>query len=366
MGFVKSLLCDIIGRRRDNFDWRLFQPGIDLTTVDRICILLLNEKLGDAILISPLIDALTDANPDLSITIGTRAGLEPYWRSHPMVAETVVLRKGIRGMLLLRTFKCFKEGKRYRDQFDVAIYFQPYVKADHLALLRGMRAKNLIGFNKQIYRLFDYSLDERRHGADNIPIVKRTESIMNVFGKRVEPDTFRFHVRFGVDDVALARRTLSPYPGRKMLLNTYGAGREKHLTPESAARSVREIRNAGFEGYIFVSVPESKEQPYQSMLRDERTVVVGPQEKFSELFAFVDQMDIVVSPDTAIGHVAAALGKPQVCLFAHRGNVPQVWKPLNDRCQIVVSKQGKDVNDMNWAEVGDALRLILDDAFQTA
>ena len=60
---IQNVLIDVLGRRKDNFDWRCSQPPSDLASIGTFCILHHNKKAGDAILISLLVDALARLVP---------------------------------------------------------------------------------------------------------------------------------------------------------------------------------------------------------------------------------------------------------------------------------------------------------------
>ncbi|GEM_PF-2767777 len=360
---IQNVLIDMLGRRKDKSDWRCSQPSVDLASVETFCILHHNNKAGDAILISLLVDALARARPELKIYVGATAEFAAYWSKHPDVAEVIVYDAGRRRPALQRARQALRAAFGWRDRFDVAVLFQPFARLEHFALLRFLRPRILIGFNKDVYRLFDYSLEEHRQGVDLQPIAMRTRSIMRVFGVEVDPTDLRPHVPFGSEDEARALEALAPSsPGPRLLLNAYGAAPSKRLSPASVARIVAEARHAGHRGPIFVSVPRGKERDYEAALgepmgRDVK--VLGPMEGLSPLCALVASVDLVVSPDTAVGHIAAAFRKPQVCLFACRGSVPVTWRPLSDLCVTLVPPTGDDVNGIDWDEFGQAIATTL-------
>ena len=367
MGAFKNLLIDTLGRRKDNFDWRSTQPPLDLGAIENVCVLHHNVKNGDAILISMLVDALAKARPDLPIYVAAPSAFSAYWSSHPAVYRVLPL--DIRfGPHLFRAFKAWFVASSWRRRIGigVAVSFHPFARLEQFALLRSMKARATIGFNKDIYRLFDYSLEEHRHGVDLSPIATRTRSVLKLFGRDIALDELRPHLPFGPSDEALARETLSALPldGSKVLVNAYGAGKEKRLTPASIKRIVEAIRHSGHDGAVYVSVPRGSEAQYEAALKGERrsamTKVMGPQGGgLAALCALVSAVDVVISPDTAVGHIAAAFRKPQVSLFARRGSVPVIWKPLNERCIALVPPVGENVNDVDWCEVERAIRSVI-------
>ena len=143
-----NLLIDWIGRRDDALDWRGSLRTLDLDDVENVCILHHNHKAGDAILLSLLIDGLARARPDLRILVGASDSFREYWRSHPHVAEVIPFDLGRRASGLLRLKHGCETALAWRGRLDVVVSFHSLVRIEHFALLRLLRPKTIVGFNK--------------------------------------------------------------------------------------------------------------------------------------------------------------------------------------------------------------------------
>ena len=350
MQTLKNLLIDRLGRRQDGYGWREFETALDMEAVRTLCLLHTDAKLGDAIVNSLLVDAFAKARPEIEITIGTTQAFAPYWDAHPAVERTVVFPDRDKGGPFGRLRGVRDAAEPWKGRFDILVSFDSYAQLDNFALIDALRPKRVIGFNKGPYRLFDISLDDARHGIQRRHISSRLEWLLKTFRIDLPLAELEFHVPFGsleekeVDSVAQGPR---PW----MLLNSYGAAASRSLTPASVGRMLEILE---WPGTVFLSVPAGKEGEFA--LGDPRVVVIPPLSGFTALFALVARMDAVVSPDSAVAHIAAAFDLPQICLFKDRVYNPVVWRPMSERCEVVLSQGGEDVNDLDWAEFDTATR----------
>lgn len=361
MKFLKRMLVDLWGRRDDDFNWRRHTVPLDPATVRSALILHLNDKLGDAVIDSLLIDALAQHRPEIAVSVGTTGGFERFWRSHPHVRNVEIFPPSKGRSALGRVPAARRAGRALRGRYDLVVSFESFAQPDHFALLRALAPKALVGFDKNRFRLFDYSLDEGRHGVEARPIVGKVASIMRVLGEEIDPARLRPHVPFGLEDERAIRPLLDRLdrPGPRLLLHAYGSGPLKTLSPESVSRWVAELRRAGHEGPIWVGVPEGRQTAYEAASLGEGVAVLGPTPDAFGLIALVAAMDLVVAPDTSVGHIAAALGKPQIVLFPGEANVPRVWRPLNERCVVLVAPPGASVEAIAPAESATAARTLV-------
>ena len=340
MRILNALLVDLLGRRKDDFNWRRRTDVEMIDGVESVLILHLSDKIGDAVVYSRLVDAFVRARAGLRVAVGTTARFAPYWGSHPGVGEVVVLPPS-RGKGILRAYRA---GRRHRGRFDVVVSFDSFALPDHFALLRGLRARVTVGFNKHPYRIFDHSLEEGRHGVYARGVATRIESVMRVFGVEVRAEDLPAHVPLTPSDRPSA-------PGTKLLFHTYGEGKGRVLPPETIARAVDALRGAGFDGPILVGVPKGGSADFGA-----GTQALEPLANLDALFALVAGVDAVVATDTSVGHIAAALGKPQLALFTAEPNLAVAWRPLNDRCLVVRSRSATSVDALDWDEFEAAAR----------
>ena len=343
---LKRFLVDAWGGRDDDFNWRKDQGPLDPSQVRSVLLLHLNEKLGDAVIDSLLVDAFWQTHPEIAVFVGTTLSYERYWRAHPHVADVALFPPSKGRSALGRIVPARRAARAWRGRFDVVVSFESFAQPDHFALLRALAPRWIVGFHKNRFRLFDYSLDEGRHGVMARPIFSKIASVMRVFGGEIAPESLGFHTPFGAEDELRIEPILARLPGTGMrvYLHAHGTGEAKRLSPGKVLELVEELRAQDESLRIWVGVPEDRGGDYESALSGKANVTVLPPlpDAFA-LFAFVGRMDLVVAPDTSVGHIAAALRKPQIVLFAGETNVPRVWKPLNDRCAVLVAPPGEPV-----------------------
>ena len=363
MKLLKQILVDLWGKRDDDFNWRKDQGPLDPSQVRRVLLLHLNEKLGDAVIDSLLVDAFARTHPEIAVSVGTTLPYERYWRAHPHVADVALFPPSKGRSALARISPARRAARAWRGRFDVVVSFESFAQPDHFALLRALAPRWMVGFHKNRFRLFDYSLDEGRHGVMARPIFSKIASVMRVFGDEIAPESLGFHTPFGPEDEAGIAPTLARLPGEGMrvYLHAHGTGGSKRLSPGKVVELIEEVRAQDENLRVWVGVPEEGASDYESALSGNGDVaVVPPLPDAFALFAFVGAMDLVVAPDTSVGHIAAALRKPQVVLFAGETNVPRVWRPLNDRCAVLVAPPGEPIEAIAHDAFAAAVREALD------
>ena len=60
-----------------------------------------------------------------------------------------------------------------------------------------------------------------------------------------------------------------------------------------------------------------------------------PTESVLDLAAIIDNLDLIISPDTSIVHMACAFNKPLVAIYRKHMKLFEIWRPISN-CNYVV------------------------------
>lgn len=92
---------------------------------------------------------------------------------------------------------------------------------------------------------------------------------------------------------------------------------------------------------------------------DEHTRALPPCASVWELMQHIDACDLVISPDTAIGHLGAVLGKPVLVFYRDRHYNPVVWRPEGPCVTLLLPTVVGDINTFDMGELAGAVDSIL-------
>jgi len=225
-----------------------------------------------------------------------------------------------------------------RNRYDAAINLLAKDSASGAFFTAASGAGSRIGFEGQIASVYDISIP---HSADDLHIVRATSLLLEPFG--IEPigpeplsaveklhlklaDELRNATRRHVD--ALIDGTSSPI----LLLNISGSGPEKYWGGEKFIELARLARGEGFQPLIASSPADRSE--CEAIAAASGASALPTTESFEEFAAMLESADIILTPDTSVVHLAAALGKPTVMLVG-TGLVGGVWGPWGVPHRIV-------------------------------
>jgi len=316
---LRQWLVDVLGQRDDRFYWRQPLGAITLPANAKLCLWQPDGKLGDAIVTSMLLCDLAAQRPDVKVTVVVEPGLQGFWRGLPQVQEALSCRQG-RAALLHAISTC-----------DAFVSFETFLSLETLRLLRALRPTVAIGYNVGRYRLFDRSVVCTSYEWPRKHITARLHNLCELLslkhlGRNPLPEVLPAH--------RTERSTLPPHQGPTVFLNTHAAGADRTFSASTVTWLIEQLHSAGQQARILVSVPGAERTDWlariQALPQSAGNAVALTPDNTSlwEMMWLVQQCDMVVSPDTAVVHVAAALNKPVVAFYRDRAYNPLVWAPL--------------------------------------
>lgn len=367
MSLLKQILVDRLGRRRDLYAWRNDQPPLEVKPGARVCLLHLDGRLGDAVINSAIASAFERHHPSMELWIGTTPAYLDYWSSHPFVKRAVTLRPTAQRSGVFRFKEIGTLARPFKGVFDIVVYFDPFVQLDTFYLLDLLQAKSVVGFSKPHYQLFDYSLPDRQFDIEKEHITARIERLLRLFGISSPYREFPNHVPTTPESDAKAEELMtgSNASGSRILFNAYGGGADKTFNGESIQRILGMLFAQQPDLTVFLSLPldHGKIDGFERgslEIYGGRVKILYPARELSVLFSCVRKVDGVLATDTAAGHIGAAMDKPLLTFFHDISFGPIAWRPFSNRCEVVVSRGGRDVNDQDWALVPRSISGFLD------
>jgi len=116
---------------------------------------------------------------------------------------------------------------------------------------------------------------------------------------------------------------------------------------------------------VVLTVTKNGREKVESILHhfdNPRVISTGITSIF-ELAAFIDRSDVILSPDTGVIHIAAALGKPIVGIYANDPENLRVWQPNSDNYILItparISVDNNDIRGFSVDETYEAVRKLL-------
>lgn len=157
------------------------------------------------------------------------------------------------------------------------------------------------------------------------------------------------------------RDWLARLPGNGLRVGIVWSGNPAHSNDQNRSLALSALRRIAVPGICFVSLQREVRDADRAALRDSDICDVADQlRSFSDTAALVEALDLVVSVDTSVAHLAGALGKPVWILLPYRPD----WRWLMDREDspwYPTARLFRQPAPGAWEPVLDAVRVALAD-----
>tara|TARA_B110000914_G_scaffold221030_1_gene232089 strand:- start:97 stop:1245 length:1149 start_codon:yes stop_codon:yes gene_type:complete len=317
------------------FDHRQSARSYDPSEAKHIAVFRWDDKLGDSIMATLFVDAVSRERPDIEITYITgKQGVSLLGGWSAINNLIVCGRRGWKTAWSLRKLK---------GKYDLVLELGSGMSAYELFALRQLRAKHYLSYGKQDYALFDLNV-----GDDAIHFPQRYLAAASIaVGRSVEG---HFYLPESKDARRIAQDYIrsKPEQSTKALINLFAAGKHRSFTDEDAEEFLRWWLGQWPDiELMLLSVPGREEQLDRLLtaigsMRISRT----PFPASIELtVALAKEADLVFSPDTAVVHIVAALGCPMIAVYRLKGQEFDAWHPWGSKARVLFNRQAVDKYD---------------------
>ena len=276
-----------IADKKEKFDGKL-----------RSIVILAQEKLGDAILLTPLLRILRRAVPNLSIHVVTYSSVHTFFERDPNVD---VVHRGKNHYWSL--YKAMRHGK-----FDLLYNTKDHPSFTFLYQSRIIPARHRVGIDHPGHDgFYNYSIEVNFHQH----IIEKNCSVLDYIGIPYTKEDCRPYLPEGNVPESVDA-FINQISDRKVIGINLSAGEKTREWPEE--KWLRLVESIG-RSVIILSMPDrhSEKQRLENTLKE---VIPSPQtQSIYEAGRIIEHLDLLVTPDTSLVHVASCYETKVVGLY---------------------------------------------------
>jgi heptosyltransferase-3 len=293
--------------------------------------------IGDVLVTTPVITALKETWPELSITALVNQGTEAMLQNSPYVDEVIALERDHEGRLSELAYQLGLLKRLRSARFDLSLELSGGDRGAFLSLASG--AKTRVGFapKKPHVRARAFHVLADATGTQN-HVVETFLRQVRALG--IEPNDTALKLYPDAASQAKAATLLRQHgleSKQFALLHPTSRWMFKCWTPEGNAALIRRLGELGLP-VVLTAAPAQKELDFleQALEQDLSTAEVinlAGQVDLPLLGALIEQARVFIGVDSAPMHMAAALGTPTLVLFGPSGE--KMWGPWQSPAQVL-------------------------------
>jgi ADP-heptose:LPS heptosyltransferase len=349
---LRHLILDHLGKREDRFYWRQPQTEFDIPHNGTLCLWQPDGKLGDSVIHTILLNNLHKQRPDIKVVVMCAPSLTAFWALIPGVWKALPAPSASNTKKAIQDLNC---------HVNVFISLEAFASIDTLRFMAALKPVISIGLSVGRYKAFTYSLADTTYEFPRKHVTERLRNLCALMRLNYEPDTALPLVAKS----QLTERVTLSQSEPSLFLNVFGAGPQKAFTSATIDWLIQIVKQASPEMRLILNVPEDQRDAISKRLNlqpNSAMMLAPPKMSIWELSALMQQCRAVITPDTAIGHIAAAMDLPLTVLFEDAHYTPVVWPPLTKHLQIVSPTRNGNVNNFDPRQAEARLLAMLNQA----
>lgn len=311
-------------------------------------LLIRQDRIGDVLVSTPLIDALHQSRPELTIDMLVSVNNVAALDGIPSVRQGWVYHRTLASMVrIVRQIR--------RERYDVAIDLMdnPSATSTAFSLLSG--ARWTIGLAKD--NDFSYDIRVPLQSRKERHIIERLAPLAEPFGvpAALAEKAVVYEPRPAARSQAREHyRSLGCLERTKIGINISAGHERRYWGTDRFREFLRILRAKHPESAIIIgSKPSDASRAHEIAAGMPDVFVLPAQSSFDSFAAAVAHLDILLTPDTSVVHLASAFSIPSVVLFIQSNPELRVWEPFRSP-HISVVTGSDDIRTITLEHVADA------------
>lgn len=339
------------------------EKNIELKNIKRV--LVPGGRIGDMVCETPLIRELHDFFPEAEIDVYLDKIVAPLFKNCPYlnVIETKRGSRFVHKVKILRILSSWYDALLKRKKYDLYFEFANGLRFYSIFALKIMKPKYTIG----VFR-------EEKHGVrkDELTIfdiyIEKSKSNhmrdislagIEVLGKKVE--NRKYEIFLG--EIEEKYKDYFSKENINIIFNYTGGNIKKNLSIEEVKESCKKLIEINEKVIVYVmALPDKYEELEKEIKKwkEERIKICDRTKDILEASAMIKYVDILVSVDTGVVHIASAYNIPVISIFPDNENSIEYFSPKSELSYAIKCKDRSWIRDFDKAEMRKYIEEIID------
>ncbi|EKO3395495.1 glycosyltransferase family 9 protein [Vibrio fluvialis] len=311
---------------------------VQLREIKSLALLRWDNKLGDAIMSGLLVKLLQRYRPDIQVTVIT-PDFCANWFEKSTNCNTIHCGK--------RSVETAQSLRDFHGQFDAVVELGTSFDFKELLALHALGASYNIGFNKESHPIFNVCLPK-----EHIHFKDRYLAVAKLFCDA--PESIEIPL------IPYSNSTIVDKNTTTIAINLFGSSKYRQFSKTEADKLLNHwLRDFPQDTLYLIPVPGKIEflKELLAEIDNHRVQLLCETPSLEFSLQLLSQVDLCVTPDTSVVHMASALNTPILAIYADDPRNFQEWHPLSDKAEVVFNPPAKDrndrvyVHDFEWSEL---------------
>jgi len=316
----------------------------DFSLQRNILVIRLNN-IGDALVTTPFLEQLNkNLNYKIDVLCHSRNSL--VFINNKSIKELFILKKGIYNFV-----KClFKLRKKI---YYCIVDTHNDVSATVNLFLLFLKSKYRFGFNKSENNLYTKVIE--RPDASKTHIIEQILTLLILFGIQPDKNTAKVIYEFSEDSNVYINKFLTEhFPERKFLIgvNLFAGSMARYWGTEKFLRLMNFLKK--YQVNTLLIAPEILPFKIDELENNFQLIKLN----YVRLAALMSKLNLLITPDTSVVHLASAYKVPVFGLYVHFNTDEMLWKPYNTEFECAITKKAT-LDSIQYEEVESKLKPML-------
>ena len=338
--FTKSILLNILLMLRHPY-----RTNENISTDQKFKILVIRlNRIGDALVTTPLISYLKN-NLNCEITVLADRKNHFIFKKSLGADKVIIFRKGI-----VSFFKLIKEINSLH--FDIIVDAHDDVSTTCTYLVAFSEAKYKVGLLKDNSKIFTHTIE--RANPAKVHIVLRIMNLVKLLGLDFNPEKINITYHASKESEIFVEKFLTEkFQNKKFIVGiNISAGSEARFWGKDRFKKLIKF----FESYDVNILLLSSGSDLDKIkdLRNSRLINFYSND-FDKFTAIIAKLDLLITPDTSVVHLASAYKVPVFGLYVKYNTEDMIWSPFKSEFDCVITEEPTLIN-MNYETVINKLK----------